>query len=86
MEAYDSIYVLTKAVEMAKSTDPDAVVAALEKIKYDGVLGTIYFSMERKPDYMFHQWPGAKAVIVQYTEKGQKYTDAQLLWPAVLRP
>ncbi len=42
--------------------------------------------MERKPDYMFHQWPGAKAVIVQYTEKGQKYTDAQLLWPAVLRP
>ncbi|NIS61202.1 MAG: ABC transporter substrate-binding protein, partial [Proteobacteria bacterium] len=49
MEAYDSIYVLTKAVEMAKSIDPDAVVAALEKIKYDGVLGTIYFSMERKP-------------------------------------
>ncbi len=86
MEAYDSIYVLTKAVEMAKSTDPDAVVAALEKIKYDGVLGTIYFSLERKPDYMFHQWPGAKAVIVQYTEKGQKYTDAQLLWPAMLKP
>jgi len=86
MEAYDSIYVLAKAVEMAKSTEPDAVVAALEKIKYNGVLGTIYFSQEREPDYMFHQWPGAKAVIIQYTEKGQKYTDAQLLWPALLKP
>ena len=86
MEAYDSIYALTKAVEEAKSTDPDAIVAALEKVKYDGVLGTIYFSLEREPAYMFHQWPGAKAVIVQYTEKGQKYTDAHLLWPAILKP
>ncbi len=86
MEAYDSIYVLAKAVEMAESPEPDAVVAALEKIKYDGVLGTIYFSKEREPDYMFHQWPGAKAVIIQYTEQGQKYTDAQLLWPALLKP
>jgi ABC-type branched-subunit amino acid transport system substrate-binding protein len=77
---------LAKAVEMAKSTEPDAIVAALEKIEYDGVLGTIYFSREREPDYMFHQWPGAKAVLIQYTEKDQKYTDAELLWPALLKP
>ncbi|NIO06457.1 MAG: ABC transporter substrate-binding protein, partial [Deltaproteobacteria bacterium] len=44
MEAYDSIYVLAKAVEMAESAESDAVVAALEKIEYPGVLGTIYFS------------------------------------------
>jgi branched-chain amino acid transport system substrate-binding protein len=86
MEAYDSIYVMAKAIEMAKSTDANAVVGALEKIKYDGVLGAIWFSQERKPDYMYHQWPGAKAVIIQYTDKDQKYTDAQLLWPAVLKP
>ncbi len=86
MEAYDSIYVLAKAVEMAESVESDAIVAALEKIEYPGVLGTIYFSKEREPDYMFHQWPGAKAVIIQYTEKDQKYTDAQLLWPALLKP
>ncbi|MFQ6117245.1 MAG: ABC transporter substrate-binding protein [Candidatus Bipolaricaulia bacterium] len=86
MEAYDSIYVLAKAIEAAGSTDPDAIVAALEAITYDGVLGTIYFSLERTPDYIFHQWPGAKAVVIQYTEEGQKYTDALLLWPAILRP
>lgn len=86
MEAYDAVKVMAKAIEMAKSTDPDAIVAALEKVQYNGVLGTIYFSKDRKPDYMFHQWPGAKAVIIQYTEKDQKYTDAHLLWPAVLKP
>ena len=86
MEAYDSIYVLAKAIENAQSTDGDAVMAALEKISYDGVLGTIWFSQERKPDYMFHQWPGAKAVLIQYTAKDQKYTDAELIWPAVLKP
>lgn len=86
MEAYDSIHVLAQAIKDAGSTKPDAIVAELEKIKYNGVLGTIYFSSSRKPAYMFHEWPGAKAVIVQYTQKGQKYTDAQLLWPAILRP
>ena len=86
MEAYDSIYVLVRAIEMAGSTDPDAIVAALEEIRYDGVLGTIYFSTEREPDYMYHQWPGAKAVVIQYTAVGQRYTEALLLWPAILRP
>lgn len=86
MEGYDSIYVLAEAIEAAGSTDPDAIVAALEEIKYDGVLGTIYFSLEREPDYMFHQWPGAKAVVIQYTEVNQKPSDALLLWPALLRP
>jgi branched-chain amino acid transport system substrate-binding protein len=86
MEAYDSIYVLAKAIENAQSTDGDAIVAALEKIRFDGVLGTIWFSQERKPDYMYHQWPGAKAVLIQYTAKDQKYTDAELIWPAMLKP
>lgn len=86
MEAYDSIHVLAKAIQDAGSTKPDAIVSALEKIRYNGVLGTIYFSTARTPAYMYHEWPGAKAVIVQYTEEGQKYTDAQVLWPAILRP
>ena len=86
MEAYDSVYTLVKAIEMAGSTDPDAIVAALEEIKYDGVLGTIYFSTEREPAYMYHQWPGAKAVVIQYTEVNQKPSEALLLWPAILRP
>lgn len=86
MEAYDSVYVLAKAIEAAGSTDPDAIVATLEEIKYNGVLGTIYFSLEREPAYMFHQWPGAKAVVIQYTEVNQKPSEALLLWPAILRP
>ena len=86
MEAYDSIYTLVKAIEMAGSTDPERIVAALEKVRHDGVLGTIYFSTEREPAWMYHQWPGAKAVVIQYTEVGQKYTDALLLWPAILKP
>lgn len=86
MEAYDSVNVMLKAVKNAGSTKADSIVAALEKIRYNGVLGTIYFSSQRKPAYMYHEWPGARAVIIQYTAEGQKYTDAKVLWPAILRP
>jgi len=86
MEAYDAIKVLAAAIEQAGSTDPDAIVAALEQIEYDGVLGTIYFSTQREPAYMYHQWPGIRAVLIQYTEVGQKPDDAHMIWPLYLKP
>lgn len=86
MESWDSVQLMVRAIEAAGSTDPDAIVGALEEIRYDGVLGTLYFSLEREPAYMYHQWPGARAVVIQYTESQQNPNDALLLWPAILRP
>jgi hypothetical protein len=31
---------------------------------------------------MYHQWAGTPSFVIQYTEKGQPYTEASLLWPA----
>ena len=81
MEAYDSVYVLVKAIEKAGSTDPDKIVDALEKIEYEGVLGKIYFSTERKPAYMYHQWPDIKAILIKYTEEKQRPGEATVIYP-----
>ena len=43
LEAYDSIMIIAQAIEEAGSTDPDAIIAALENITYEGALGTITF-------------------------------------------
>jgi branched-chain amino acid transport system substrate-binding protein len=39
--AYDSVYMLKDAIERANSTDPDAVVAALQQTKRQGVVGEL---------------------------------------------
>jgi branched-chain amino acid transport system substrate-binding protein len=50
MEAYDSIAILAQAIEEAGSTDGDAIVMALEDIRHEGTLGTIYFDYGLKKD------------------------------------
>ncbi|MPW26698.1 ABC transporter substrate-binding protein [Alkalibaculum sp. M08DMB] len=40
---YDAAYVLVEAIKAAGSTDSEAIVAALSKIEYSGVTGTIRF-------------------------------------------
>ncbi|MEM4488951.1 MAG: ABC transporter substrate-binding protein [Desulfurococcaceae archaeon] len=40
--AYDAVMVLARAIEIAQSTDPDAIVSAIENMKnYEGVTGLI---------------------------------------------
>jgi branched-chain amino acid transport system substrate-binding protein len=42
---YDAIYVAAKAIKDAGSTDPDAIKAALHKVKnFNGLTGTISFN------------------------------------------
>ncbi len=89
MEAYDSIAILAQAINDAKSTDGDAIVAALETIEYDGVLGKIYFpygtkkdpSVDGKGDEWWHQWPDPAMTMIQYQEEGQNSQDAPIVWP-----
>ncbi len=89
MEAYDSIGVIAAAIADAGSTDADAIVDSLEKIKYDGVLGDIYFpygtkkdpSADGKGDEWWHQWPDVAITMIQYQEKGQSSADATIVYP-----
>jgi ABC-type branched-subunit amino acid transport system substrate-binding protein len=89
MEAYDSIAVLAQAINEAGSTDGDAIVAALESIKYDGTLGKIYFpygtkkdpSADGKGDEWWHQWPDVALTVIQYQKEGENSGTATIVWP-----
>lgn len=43
IDGYDAVFVLKKAIEAAGSMEPDALQAALRKVSYDGVGGSISF-------------------------------------------
>jgi branched-chain amino acid transport system substrate-binding protein len=89
MEAYDSLKIMAQAINEAGSTDPDAIISALENISYNGALGNITFpygnhnpvpaDVEAK---WWHQFPDPAITMVQYTEKGQDASDAAVVYPA----
>ena len=89
MEAYDSIAIIAQAIGEAGSTEPDAIVTALESIEHDGTLGKIYFpygtqkdpSEDDKGDEWWHQWPDPALTMIQYQEEGQDSTSAAIVYP-----
>jgi len=89
LEAYDSIGILAQAINEAGSTNGDAIVNALEKISYDGVLGRIYFpygskkdpSADGKGDEWWHQWPDVAITMVQYQEEGEPSNTMTIVYP-----
>ncbi len=88
MEAYDSLKLMAQAINEAGSTDPDAIINALENITYNGVLGTITFPYGTHnpiPDGVdakwWHQFPNPAITMVQYQEKGQDSADAAVVFP-----
>jgi len=74
--AYDDVYIITEAIKRAGSTDPDKMVAEMEKTKYEGTIGNIEFygkndefthGIKSGPGYvtgLVFQWQNAKQVTV----------------------
>ena len=91
LEAYDSIMILAKAIEDAGSTDPQAIITALENIEYEGALGTITFPVNSanppdaagKDPKWWHQFPDPAITMVQYQEEGQDSTVATVVFPEI---
>ena len=89
LEAYDSIMILAQAIEEAHSTDPAAIIEALENITYVGTLGTITFPVNSSnppsaaglAEKWWHQFPEPAITIVQYQEPGQDSTEAAVVYP-----
>lgn len=88
MEAYDSFMLMCEGIKKAGSTDPDAIVEALEGIEWTGMRGKYYFPYgsknpvpEDEPAYMWHQWPDVSEYLFQYTEVGQDPDDGTVIWP-----
>ncbi|HSM57976.1 MAG TPA: ABC transporter substrate-binding protein [Candidatus Sulfomarinibacteraceae bacterium] len=88
LESYDATHILLAAIEEAGSTEPEAIIAALEQIEYEGALGDIWFEYgnhnplpDDQPAWMWHQWPTPTVMILQYTEVGQSADEAAVVFP-----
>ncbi len=88
LESYDATHMMLAAIEQAGSTEPEAIIAALEEMQYTGALGEIYFEYgsnnplpDDEPAWMWHQWPTPTVMILQYTEPGQAVDEAAVVFP-----
>ena len=88
LESYDATHMMLAAIEEAGSTEPAAIISALEEMAYTGALGEIYFEYgnhnplpEDEPAWMWHQWPAPTVMILQYTAEGQAVDEAAVVFP-----
>ena len=76
-QAADSLLLIVDAIKQAKGTDPNAMIKALENMKFEGVRGEFRFSKE--PGYKFHQWVEIPYVNYQLTEVNQPVSKSLLV-------
>ena len=86
---YDSVYLLKDAIERAGTTDPDAVVAALEETNWTGASGVIQFygmnPAEEDPQYGKYANPHDSKYGLQLVYPIEVQLDAEgnkvVVWP-----
>lgn len=76
-QAADSLLLIVEAIKQAKSTNPDAMIKALETMKFQGVRGPFQFSKEGGVKY--HQWVEIPYVNYQFTEVNQPVSKSLLI-------
>ena len=81
MESYDGAWLLFDAIKTSNSTDPKAIIHALETTNYTGVRGQYAFSTGKDPAWHYHQFLEAPLTILQYTEPKQAQSEAPVVWP-----
>jgi len=90
LEAYDSVWIVADAIERAGTTDPGAMIAAIEATDVVLAQGRYHFDYTSTnplpgdgsvPAYMWHQWPDPALLIMQYFEPDQSWQDAAVIWP-----
>ena len=91
--AYESVYILKEAIERAKSIDPDAIVAELEKTDRMGVMGRVKYDEGHQAIYGFDPNEACVSTVFQWTEDGQRtivfpasIAEGKIKLPAGLKP
>ena len=91
--AYDEVYIIAEAIQRAGSTDPDKMVAEMEKTNYEGTIGTIKFygrtdkfthGLVYGPDAvngLVFQWQDGKQVTVW----PKKIAEGKLKYPKFIK-
>jgi len=83
---YDALYMLKAAIEIAKSAEADAIVDAMEKIDYEGVMGRWVFDKASHHSkfgpgfrqFIMMQWQPDKKACVIYPEDNK---TCELIFP-----
>ena len=73
----DSLFLIVEAIKAAASTQPDAMIAALQKIEWVGTRGTVRFSNEE--GFKFQQWLEVPYVTLQVTKPNQAIDEMRLV-------
>ncbi|MDB5612746.1 MAG: transporter substrate-binding protein [Devosia sp.] len=79
-QAGDSLLLVVEAIKQANSTDPAAIIKALQTIKFEGVRGAFQFSKE--PGITFQQWAEVPYVTYQLTDVNQPISKSNLVQPS----
>ena len=76
-QSADSLLLIVDAIKTAKSTDPKAIVKALQTMKFAGVRGPFQFGKEQ--GYGFQQWVDIPFVNYQLTDVNQPISKTNLI-------
>ena len=77
-QAADSLFIVAEAIKAANSTEPDAMIKAMENLKWTGTRGEITFSQEKR-GYRYHQWIDMPFVNFQVTAVKQTLADTRIV-------
>jgi branched-chain amino acid transport system substrate-binding protein len=77
-QAADSLFIVAEAIKAAGSTEPEAMIKAMEGLKWTGARGTLSFSTE-KSGFKYHQWLDVPYVTFQITAVKQPIADTKLV-------
>jgi branched-chain amino acid transport system substrate-binding protein len=77
-QAADSLFVVAEAIKAAKSTEPDAMIKALEGLQWTGTRGGVSFSTD-KAGYRYHQWLDIPYLTFQITAVKQPIADTKIV-------
>jgi branched-chain amino acid transport system substrate-binding protein len=77
--AYDDVYIIADAIKRAGSTDPDKMVAELEKTDYVGTVGRVkFYGRDDQFTHALVYGPDAVAGMIFQWQDGKQVT----VWPA----
>jgi branched-chain amino acid transport system substrate-binding protein len=89
-EAYDAVWIVADAITRAGTTEPKALIDAIEKTDVVLAQGRYWFKYTSTnplptdgsvPAYMWHQWPDPAILVMQYFKPNQAWQDAAVIWP-----
>lgn len=81
MESFDDLKIIVQAIRNAGTTDPKAIIKALENIRYTGTRGEYSFSSQKSPAWAYHQFMKAPIMVIQYDKENQAPDMAPILYP-----